>query len=155
MMSESGHDIVSLLYSVKGMIETHLARVEEGGFFRETERLWHAEEVLKRSYSKADSAIQITKRLRAVAEPENACRVFRVKTSVKSSWRKIARDLREKFPDSEIELKESRKNFRSFYAIEAIFTKSFFKSRKMAFRPCRRKQKRAIVRNWLSGPKNR
>lgn len=105
-MSESGHDIVSLLYSVKGMIETHLARVEEGGFFRETERLWHAEEVLKRSYSKADSAIQITKRLRAVAEPENACRVFRVKTSVKSSWRKIARDLREKFPDSEIEFIE-------------------------------------------------
>ena len=58
-------------------------------------------------------------------------------------------------PMTKTTLKEFRKDFRSFYATEAIFAKSFFKSRRMAFRPCRREQKRAIVRNWSSGPKNR
>lgn len=105
-MSESSHDIVSLLYSMKGMIETHLVRAEEGGFFRSEERLRHAEEVLKRSYSKADSVIQITKRLKTIAEPDSACGLLRVKTSVRFVWKKILRELREEFPGLGIEYVE-------------------------------------------------
>jgi len=90
-MTEYRHDIVSLLYSVKGMIETHRARIDGGVFGKIEEQLEHAEEILRVSYFKADSAIQITKRLRTVAEPDDCFRTHRKKVSVRFAWRIVTR----------------------------------------------------------------
>lgn len=95
-MSGPRHDIVNLLYSMKGMIEVHLAWVEEGKFARREEQLRHAEETLRRSHSKAASAIQITRHLRAAAEPEEEFRKPRLRASVRFAWRQVIRDLGKK-----------------------------------------------------------
>ncbi len=63
MPAELEHNIVNLLYSVKGMIESHLVSAEEGRFSEEKDALRHAEQVLRKVYSRTDRVLKITKRL--------------------------------------------------------------------------------------------
>ena len=55
------HDIVSVLYSVKSMLESHLEQVREGLWQDEGDRLRHAEEMMKAAYRQTKNALEVTK----------------------------------------------------------------------------------------------
>ncbi len=85
-MLELQHNIVSLLYSIKGMIESHLVQVEEGRIEKGEEGLRRAEEVLRKACSQADRALGITKRLGFALRAEKRTLTELCQVSVKEAW---------------------------------------------------------------------
>jgi signal transduction histidine kinase len=62
-MLDLQHNIVNILYTIKGVSESHLALVEEGRFLELETRVVHAEEALKKVARRALEAQQVTRRL--------------------------------------------------------------------------------------------
>ncbi len=58
------HNIVSMLYTIKGVIETHFSRYEEKHFAAGDEALQHAHTAMNKAYAQAERALQITKKIR-------------------------------------------------------------------------------------------
>ena len=56
------HDVVGLLYSIKGRIETHFGRYEAGGAGGPAEALPEAHAALRKVYDQAQKAIDVTRR---------------------------------------------------------------------------------------------
>lgn len=68
----SGHNLISLLYAIKSMVESHQLCAEEGRFPDIQRRLRHAEETLLRIHKYAHKALEVTKRLgHSVHEPSS------------------------------------------------------------------------------------
>lgn len=57
------HNIVSVLYTIKGVVETHMSRFEEGSFGEGTTALTDAHESLKKIYLRAERALLIAKKI--------------------------------------------------------------------------------------------
>ena len=62
-MPDMRHNLVNVLYTVKGYVETHLCQFKEGLFRSDDEALQHAREMMKRIYTQTDKALLITKRI--------------------------------------------------------------------------------------------
>ena len=94
-MLDLQHNIVSILYSVKSMIESHLERVDEKSLEDPAKRLWYAEEILKRSHRQTQRAIEISKRLGRVlsVSAEHPAEYFR-KASVQFAWKQVLAHLK-------------------------------------------------------------
>lgn len=60
------HNMVNLLYTMKGLIEAHLDRFEEGYFKEDKEALSHAHEIMKRVYAQAERALEVTRKISRV-----------------------------------------------------------------------------------------
>ena len=74
------HNIVSILYSLKGMIEAYLARNEKS-----RHNMTH--EVLRKAYVQADRALKIVQRLRRLSlKAEQGFKPDRSGASVKKAW---------------------------------------------------------------------
>ena len=56
-MLEREHNVVNILYGIKGMIEIHLARTEEETFKDKDEASRHASKTFKRIYVQANRAL--------------------------------------------------------------------------------------------------
>lgn len=63
-MSDLEHNIVSLLYSIKGLSESHLIRAEEGRFGDTSDRFLHAEAILKKVHCQSQKALDITQKIK-------------------------------------------------------------------------------------------
>ena len=99
-MPDMRHNLVSILYTVKGHIETHLCQFREGFFRSDDEALRHAREMMKRIYAQTDRALLITKRigLAMKALPKTSGDIK--PTSVGDVWGEITEMLRRQRSES-------------------------------------------------------
>lgn len=97
-MRELEHNVVSILYSLKGLIESHLELAREGDAGQKEFVSKHAEDVLRRAYSQADQALQITKRLGQVLEPPQESPQREMKVSLNQVWDEVLRALEKEYP---------------------------------------------------------
>ncbi|HOW59086.1 MAG TPA: HAMP domain-containing sensor histidine kinase [Candidatus Omnitrophota bacterium] len=88
-MLEMRHNLVSVLYTVKGYVESHLCRFEEGRFRDDDEALQHAREMMKRIYSQTDKALLITKRIGLAMKALPKASGDIEHTSVKDVWQEV------------------------------------------------------------------
>ena len=65
-MLDMRHNLVNILYTIKGLTETHQGRFEEGSFEDHENALSHAQEALKKIYHQSERALSITKRIQLV-----------------------------------------------------------------------------------------
>ena len=111
-MSETEHNIVGILYSLKGMIESHVACLEEGRFEREKDELAHANRTLRKAYSQASAALEITRRLTGLLRSSKDKPARSGKASLRKAWRHVVKSLRREFPFDAVRLVERiGKNF--------------------------------------------
>ena len=103
-LGEREHNVVSILYSLKGMIESHLELAREGNEQQKENVMRHAEEVLRRAYSQADQALQITKRLGRIMEPKQAMPLKTFHASLNEAWEEVLRTIRREFSLEEVEI---------------------------------------------------
>ena len=107
-MAMSGHQVVSMLYSIKGMAESHLLLAEEGRFTDPERRLEHAESILKTAHSKAEEALRVTRRIRILSASVSENKpVFlsRLCASVKISWDAAFETLNQRFSTEALEVR--------------------------------------------------
>lgn len=88
------HNLVSVLYTVKGFIETHLMRSEEGRFDSKEEALEHAQAAMKKVYAQTQKALLITKKLGLAmkALPKSAEELDQI--SIKEIWKEVSEMLK-------------------------------------------------------------
>lgn len=105
-MRELQHNIVNVLYTVKGIIESHLALVQEGRFERKEKILEHAHEVLQKAYERVNKALDITKRLGQLLKSEEKLAGPSRQVSLKAAWQETLRILKRECPLKGIEIIE-------------------------------------------------
>jgi len=100
------HDIVSLLYSIKGRIETHLYKFDGVDAAQSKEALPEAHEALRKVYNQAQKALEATRRAAEIirSKPDSNC----AKTAVclQTVWAKALTLLRDKYSTRQIDLIE-------------------------------------------------
>jgi len=96
-MMQLQHNVVNLLYTVKGIIETYLVDVEEGRYDDARARLAQADKVIRKSYSQVDGAIRITRRLSSVLRASERGCEYGAKSSISESWQDVRRLLAKEF----------------------------------------------------------
>lgn len=95
------HNIVSVLYTIKGMSESHLIQAEEGRYPDREVRLLHAEKILKKIGAQAWKALEITKRLGLALKEQQSPKDR--KASVQEVWRATEAMLKKEFPNRQVE----------------------------------------------------
>jgi len=96
------HNVVNILYTVKGMIESHLIRAEEGRFKDQSEALFHAQDVMRRIYDQANRALAITKRISLAIRAQRNSDGVTHEASVKSVWEEVVGILKRQHSLSEL-----------------------------------------------------
>src|SRR3989338_3500821 len=91
------HNMVSILYTVKGMISSYFAQVEEGRFVEPLRRLAYAEHILKKVFSQTDCALRIVKVLGALLKSGARKNSSRQNADVKRAWHEAYQALRQDF----------------------------------------------------------
>lgn len=98
------HNLVNILYIVKGLIETYRSRFEEGRFSEGEDPLQSAHEVMQRIYLQAERAQQIAKRIggamREAESPEDAIRPV----CIRKIWDDVLSDLLSKYSQEHLEV---------------------------------------------------
>ena len=100
------HNVVNILYMIKGMSESHLAQVQEGRFQDSDNRMQHAEEILKKARLQAEQALQITKRIGEVFAAREQDQSFSSRACLQDIWRKVRHLLDREFAPHGIEIIE-------------------------------------------------
>ncbi len=62
-MRDLQHNVVSMLYTIKGLVETHLSRVDENRFGPGEDAASHARGVMNRIYAQTGRALDVTRRI--------------------------------------------------------------------------------------------
>lgn len=100
------HNVVNILYTIKGSIEAHLSRMEEKRFSSNDEALENARSVMKRIYDQANRALAITKRIslaiKAQRNPDDPVS----EVSVKEVWEEVIGILKRQYSFEKIEILE-------------------------------------------------
>jgi len=91
------HNVVSILYAVKGMIETYFSRMEESRFDDQEDALRCAQGLLTRIYIQADRAIQVTKRISMTMKTANVEEEPPEHVSVQEIWDDVTDSLKAKY----------------------------------------------------------
>ncbi|MCM8775038.1 MAG: hypothetical protein NC930_01595 [Candidatus Omnitrophica bacterium] len=102
------HNLVNILYAIRGLAESYLAQVQEGRFQEVRLRLNRAETVLKKICMQANLALLMTRRIglvlkvreEAVSYPAASC------SSVQTVWGRVIGILRKEFQLDRIEVIE-------------------------------------------------
>ena len=89
------HNIVSILYVIKGLVEVHTSRMKEGRFKNPDEGYLCANQMLEKIYSEADRALMMTRKIgRTMAEPETGEDKIshEVSANLQEIWAKVITD---------------------------------------------------------------
>ena len=105
-MHQLQHNVVSILYSVKGLIEGHLCRAKEKTFAGEREALADAHAVIQRVYRQNDRALSITKRINRILKAKFEEKKSDIPVSVPEVWQEVHRLLRRQAPVATLEVLE-------------------------------------------------
>ncbi|OGW79679.1 MAG: hypothetical protein A2Z83_00400 [Omnitrophica bacterium GWA2_52_8] len=100
------HNVVSLLYTIKGHIEAHLGRYEEKRFGPGEDPLTHAHQVMRKIHRQADRALAITKRISLAMKAEDDSAGVIGKASVKEVWREMLLILGKRYSFEAVEIIE-------------------------------------------------
>ena len=103
-MKDLQHNVVNILYMVKGMIEVHLSKAEENCFKNKDDALEHAQSVMKRTYDQANRALAITKRIRLAIRAQSSEDQPMADVSVKEIWEEVIQILRKQYSFDSLEL---------------------------------------------------
>jgi len=98
------HNIVSVLYTIKGCVETHLSRFEEGRFGDGADALSDAQESLKKIYARTERALLIARKIGFVmrASPKGEGPMDQV--SVGAVWDEAVELVRKRHPVNALEI---------------------------------------------------
>ena len=99
------HNIVSILYTIKGMTESHLEQAECGRFQEMSERLHHAEEIIKKTCLQSEKALAVLKQIRLILKTEGSVGERR-KVTISRSWKMAVRLLSQQFDLRNVEIIE-------------------------------------------------
>lgn len=88
-MLDLQHNVVSMLYTIKGMIETHFAKTEENLFKSKEDTLDHAQAVLKRIYSQAEKALIVTRRISRAMKAEQDTHDAQENIALQEIWNEV------------------------------------------------------------------
>ena len=100
------HNVVNLIYMIKGCGESHLSRAEEGAFEDESARIRNAEDYLRRIVDQAQKALDTMKYLgKLIRIASDGLRV-RSKVSVQFSWEKTLERLKSESKLQQVEILE-------------------------------------------------
>lgn len=83
------HNVVNILYTIKGSIEAHLSRMEEKRFASNDEALENARSIMKRIYDQANRALAITKRISLAMKAQRNPDETISEVSVKEVWEEV------------------------------------------------------------------
>ncbi len=100
------HDVVSLLYSIKGRIETHFCRFESVGSGHEETALPDAHAALRKVYDQTQKALDMTKRIGAVMKEVPQKTISAEVSSIRKSWDHALGCIRSTYPSRQIEYLE-------------------------------------------------
>ncbi|MDD5218115.1 MAG: HAMP domain-containing sensor histidine kinase [Candidatus Omnitrophica bacterium] len=103
-MVQMQHNVVSILYAVKGMIETYFSRMEENRFEDQETALRCARELLTKIYIQADRAIQITKRIGMAMKNAGTGEESLEYVSVHEVWNEVADALVAKYAEGDYDM---------------------------------------------------
>lgn len=95
-MIDMQHNLVTILYTIKGFIEAHLCRLEEGRFLDRDEELSHAREAMKRVYAQTQRAMMITKKIGMAMKLSKERNEIPEPVSVRETWADVIKLLRKK-----------------------------------------------------------
>lgn len=88
-MLDLQHNLVSILYAMKGLIEAHMGHVEENRFRSSEEALSHAHEMMKKVDAQVERAILVTKRVRLAMTASKKREEPTSQVSIQEVWNQI------------------------------------------------------------------
>lgn len=103
-MLDLQHNVVNILYTIKGMIEAHMSRFEEGRFSGRDEALSHTREVMKRVYAQAELALLITKKISLAMRASNNGSDPAHPISIREAWDAATKMLGTMYPVNGFEI---------------------------------------------------
>ncbi|OGX06984.1 MAG: hypothetical protein A3G87_03995 [Omnitrophica bacterium RIFCSPLOWO2_12_FULL_50_11] len=98
------HNVVSILCTIKGMIECHGMKTKENLFRTREEALKHARSVMKRIYHQADRALLITKHISVAMKAEPDSDDCGSEVSVKDVWREVVDTFKRRYSFESLEV---------------------------------------------------
>ena len=98
-----GHNLVNVLYVIRGMVEAHLLCAEEGSYKEISKRLAHAEDVMKKVHQYSQTALEITKRFGQYLCLEEATRHEFSHASLHEIWKKVRSKINRSYQTQKIE----------------------------------------------------
>ncbi len=105
-MLDLQHNVVNILYVIKGAIENCLGRAEEGDFKTAEQALLQTTSTLKRIYAQVEKALAITKRISLAMKAQRNSEDPVPEVSVKETWREAVRILKNQYPFGNLEIIE-------------------------------------------------
>lgn len=97
-MFEMRHNVVGILYAIRGMAETYLCREQENLYSHQAEALSHARALMKRIFDLADRALKITRKIGLSAKGPDSPDFPARQSCIREAWEKAVRDCSGKFP---------------------------------------------------------
>lgn len=105
-MLDLQHNVVNILYVIKGAIENCLGRAQEGDFETADQALIQTTSTLKRIYGQVEKALLITKRISLAMKAQRNSEDPVPEVSVKDTWREAAGILKNQYPFGNLEVIE-------------------------------------------------
>jgi signal transduction histidine kinase len=105
-MLEMQHNVVGILYTIKGIVETQLDRSAENSIEDPLETICRFRRILRRIYVQAERALRIARRVSEVLKTENARAGGISHVSLETVWQEAAALLRKKFSMESVEILE-------------------------------------------------
>lgn len=88
-MLDLQHNLVSILYAMKGLIEAHMSHVEESRFKSSEEALTHAHEMMRKVYAQIERAILVTKRVSLAMSQSKKWEEPKDQVSIQEVWNEV------------------------------------------------------------------
>lgn len=103
-MQDLQHNVVNILYTIKGMIEAHLSKAEENCFQSQDDALEHARSIMKRIYDQTNRALTITKRIRLAMRAQTRADQPMADVSVRETWEEAIEILQKQYSFDSLEV---------------------------------------------------
>ena len=101
------HNLMTILYALRGTAETHLARWQEAPWRSTEERLMHAEESLQRMHALAERGLALVKKFgESLAAPQKRTANVLVPVLLPEVWQIVLRVLRHELSAAKVRVIE-------------------------------------------------
>ena len=103
-MQDLQHNVVNILYTIKGMIEAHQSKADEHCFKCRDEALEHAQTVMGRIYDQSNRALEITRRIRLAMKVQDDPKEVLPDVSLNEVWEEAVELLQSRNPLNSLEV---------------------------------------------------
>ncbi|MFA6601057.1 MAG: HAMP domain-containing sensor histidine kinase [Candidatus Omnitrophota bacterium] len=88
-MNHLRHNLVTLLFTIKGFVEAYLCRLEEGRFRSSDDELQHAREMMRKIYEQTGKALLITQKIGLAMKAADATECYCQPVSIHAIWKRV------------------------------------------------------------------